>query len=75
MGRVERIAEGVYRIDAVPFRHAINVLLVRDGDAWTLVDTGVGSSADRIGRAIESLGAHPKTLRTRRRAILWADSV
>ena len=61
---VERLAEGVYRLDAVPIRNAINLLLVESGGSRTLIDAGVGSSAARVGRALGSLGVHPKDLRT-----------
>ena len=38
----EKIAAGVYRVDAIRFPNAINVLLLENDDGWTLVDTGVG---------------------------------
>jgi len=59
----ELIAPGVYRVDAVRFRGAINVLLLENDDGWTLVDTGVGSSAARIREAITSLGSGPEDLK------------
>lgn len=59
----ERIAEGVYRVDAIPLPNAINVLLIEDDDGWTLVDTGVGSSAGRIKQALSDLGSEPGDLK------------
>ncbi len=59
----ERIAEGVYRVDAIPFSNMINVLLVEDEGGWTLVDTGVGSSATRIKQALSALGSGPEDLK------------
>ena len=59
----ERIAHGVYRVDAIGFPNAINVLLLEDEDGWTLVDTGVGSSVDRIKNALAALGSGPEDLR------------
>ncbi len=59
----ELIAPGVYRVDALGLRSAINVLLLEDDDGWTLVDTGVASSAGRIREAITSLGSGPEDLK------------
>ena len=59
----ERIADGVYRVDAIGFSNAINVLLLEDEDGWTLVDTGVRSSAGRIKNALAALGAGPEDLK------------
>ena len=59
----ERIADGVYRVDAIGFSNAINVLLLEDEDGWTLVDTGVGSSVGRIKNALAALGAGPEDLK------------
>ena len=36
----EKIAPGVYRVDAIGFKNAINVLLLENDDGLTLVDTG-----------------------------------
>ncbi len=63
MTRPERIAEGVYRIDAIPIPTAISVLLIAGDDGWTLVDTGLGISASRIQSALRALGAGPDDLR------------
>ena len=63
MARPELVAEGVYRIDAIPIRNAISVLLLAGDDGWTLVDTGLGVSAGRIRSALEALGAGPSDLR------------
>lgn len=63
MSGPERIAEGVYRVDALPIPNAINVLLLAGADGWTLVDTGLGRSAGRIQSALRLLGAGPGDLR------------
>ena len=59
----ERLAPGVYRVDAIGFRNAINVLLLENDDGWTLVDTGVAGSVERIKGAITSLGSGPQDLK------------
>ena len=59
----EEIAPGVYRIDTIGIPNAISVLLVADGDGWTLIDTGVRSGALRIQEALSALGAGPRDLR------------
>lgn len=59
----ERIAQGVYRVDALPIKNTISILLVEDGEGWTLVDTGVGSSANRIKQALSALGSGPEGLK------------
>ena len=59
----ERVASGVYRVDAIPLSNAINVLLLEDEDGWTLVDTGVGSSVGRIKNALSALGSGPEDLK------------
>ncbi len=61
--RPERIAPGVYRVDAIGFKSAINVLLLENDDGWTLVDTGVAGSVERIKAAIASLGSGPGDLK------------
>ncbi len=53
----ERVASGVYRVDAVGLPNAISVLLLENEDRWTLVDTGLKSSAGRIRSALTALGA------------------
>lgn len=63
MASPEKIASGVHRVDAIPLQNAINVLLIEDEDGWTLVDTGVGSSANRIRSAVEALGSGPADLK------------
>lgn len=63
MAAPELVVPGVYRVDAIGLKNAINVLLVEDGDGWTLVDTGVPGSAERIKGAITSLGSGPDDLR------------
>lgn len=59
----ERVAPGVYRVDAVGIKNSISVLLLGNDDGWTLVDTGVGSSAPRIREALAALGSGPEDLR------------
>jgi len=59
----ELIAPGVYRVDAIGLKSAINVLLWGNDDGWTLVDTGLASSAGRIREAIASLGSGPDDLK------------
>jgi len=63
MAGPERVAPGVYRVDTVRFSNAISVLMIEDADGWTLVDTGVGSSAGRIRGALAALGAAPEDLK------------
>jgi glyoxylase-like metal-dependent hydrolase (beta-lactamase superfamily II) len=63
MAEPERLAPGVYRVDAVGLRNMISVLLLEDGDGYTLVDTGLASSAGRIREALISLGAGPENLK------------
>lgn len=59
----ERIATGVYRVDAIGLRHAISVLLLENDDGWTLVDTGLAGSVQRIKDALISLGSGPEDLK------------
>jgi glyoxylase-like metal-dependent hydrolase (beta-lactamase superfamily II) len=59
----EKIAPGVYRVDAFALRNAINVLLLENDDGWTLVDTGVAGSVERIKVALGSLGSGPEDLK------------
>jgi glyoxylase-like metal-dependent hydrolase (beta-lactamase superfamily II) len=61
--RPEKIAPGVYRVDAIRFPNAINVLLLENDDGWTLVDTGVEGSLDRIREALSALGSGPEDIR------------
>lgn len=64
MARVpENIAPGVYRVDAVGFRNAINVFLLENDDGWTLVDTGLAGSVERIKAAIATLGSGPEDVK------------
>lgn len=63
MAQPELVAEGVYRVDAVPIPNAISVLLLRGDDGWTLVETGLGVSAGRIRSALEALGPSPADVR------------
>lgn len=57
------IAPGVYRADAIGVKNMINVLLLENDDGWTLVDTGVEGSVDRIKDAIAALGSGPEDLK------------
>jgi glyoxylase-like metal-dependent hydrolase (beta-lactamase superfamily II) len=59
----ENIAPGVYRVDAIGFKNAINMLLLENDDGWTLVDTGVAGSVGRIKDAIAALGSGPDDLK------------
>jgi len=59
----EKIAAGVYRVDAIRFPNAINVLLLENDDGWTLVDTGAESEAGRIRDALAALGSGPEDLK------------
>lgn len=63
MASPELLAPGVYRVDAFRVPNAINVLLLENDDGWTLVDTGVASSAGRIEQALSALGSGPEDLR------------
>ena len=64
MARVpERIASGVYRVDAMGLSNSISVLLIDGDDWWTLVDTGMRASVLRIQEALAALGAGPNELR------------
>ena len=59
----EKIAPGVYRVDAIGLKNVINMLLLENDDGWTLVDTGVAGSVERIKNAITSLGSEPVELK------------
>lgn len=59
----ERIAAGVYRVDAVGWENTINLLLLENDDGWTLVDTGAVGSVERIKDALSSLGSGPGDLK------------
>lgn len=61
-GRAEEIGPGIYRIDAIRFANAINVLALSGEDGWTLVDTGMAGSAARVQAALAELGVGPSTL-------------
>lgn len=58
----ELVAPGVYRINAIGPKNAISVLLLENDEGWTLVDTGVGSSAGRIKEAVTALASDPEDL-------------
>ena len=59
----EKVAPGVYRVDAVGLKNAISVLLLENDDGWTLVDTGVAGSVGRIKDALSALGSGPTDLK------------
>src|SRR5829696_7076630 len=59
----EKIAAGVYRVDAIRFSNAVNVLLLENDDGWTLVDTGPEGEAARIRDALAALGSGPEDLK------------
>jgi glyoxylase-like metal-dependent hydrolase (beta-lactamase superfamily II) len=59
----EKLAAGVYKVDAIRFPNAINVLLLENDDGWTLVDTGGEGQADRVREALAALGAGPEDLK------------
>ena len=59
----ELVAFGVYRVDAVRPKNVLNVLVIEDGEGWTLVDTGVPPSPQRIKSAIAALGSGPDDLK------------
>ena len=63
MAGPQRIASGVYRVDAIGISNTISVLLIEGEDGWTLVDSGVGSSPGRIREALGSLGGAPESLK------------
>ncbi|MGH3145396.1 MAG: MBL fold metallo-hydrolase, partial [Rubrobacter sp.] len=50
-------------VNAIRFPNAISVLLLENDDGWTLVDTGVEDTADRIRDALSALGSGPEDLR------------
>jgi glyoxylase-like metal-dependent hydrolase (beta-lactamase superfamily II) len=50
-------------MDAIRFPNAISVLLLENDDGWTLVDTGVGASVERIKAALANLGSGPEDLK------------
>src|SRR5215212_10133529 len=59
----EKIAAGVYRVDAIRFSNAVNVLLLENDDGWTLVDSGPEGEAARIRDALAALGSGPEDLK------------
>jgi len=59
----ELVGPGVYRVDAMRLSNAINVLLLKNDDGWTLVDTGTENSVGRIRDAITALGSGPEDLK------------
>jgi hypothetical protein len=63
MAAPERVALGVYRVDAVGFSNAISVLLLEDAEGWTPADTSLGSNLERIRNGLVTLGATPEALK------------
>lgn len=63
MAAPELIAPGVYRLDVFRLKNAITVTLLENDDGWTLVDTGMESSPDRIREALATLGSGPEDLK------------
>ncbi|MBO0704698.1 MAG: MBL fold metallo-hydrolase [Candidatus Dormibacteraeota bacterium] len=61
-GHIEELSPGIYRIDAIRFANAINVLAISGEDGWTLVDTGLAGSPARIQAALAALGLGPPAL-------------
>jgi glyoxylase-like metal-dependent hydrolase (beta-lactamase superfamily II) len=59
----EKIAAGVYKVDAIRFPNAVNVLLLENDDGWTLVDTGAEGEAALIRDALSALGSGPEDLK------------
>ena len=59
----EKIAPGIYRVDAIPFKYKISVYLIAERDGWTLVDTALESSVTRIKEALLALGGDAETLK------------
>ncbi len=59
----ELVAPGVYRVDAIGLNNVLNVLLLENDDGWTLVDTGVPNSVERIKGAMASFGLGPGDLK------------
>jgi hypothetical protein len=45
MAAPERVASGVYRVDAIRMSNTISVLLLEDRDGFALVDTAVWRAA------------------------------
>lgn len=62
-GLPEKIAPGIYRLDALPIERAVSVFLIAESDGWTLIDTGVAASVGRITAALGALGGTPATLK------------
>jgi glyoxylase-like metal-dependent hydrolase (beta-lactamase superfamily II) len=58
----ERVAPGVYRVDAIGLPHTVSVLILEGEDGFTLVDTGLESSVGRIQQALAALGGGPEDL-------------
>jgi glyoxylase-like metal-dependent hydrolase (beta-lactamase superfamily II) len=63
MATPERVASGIYRVDAIGMSNVISVLLLEDRNGFALVDTGLGSSAGHIREALAGLGGRPEDLK------------
>ena len=59
----EKLAPGVYRVDALGVKYAISVFLIAERDGWTLIDTGLPGSVPRIKEALGALGGDAGTLK------------
>jgi glyoxylase-like metal-dependent hydrolase (beta-lactamase superfamily II) len=59
---VEELARNIFRIDAIPFPHLVSVLAVAGESGWTLIDTGIATSARRLQAALSRLGIRPAAL-------------
>lgn len=63
MSQPQQVAPDIYLVDAVGAPFKISTLLLRDGERWVLVDTGLSFSPERIQRALASLGGGLESLR------------
>lgn len=59
----EKLAPGIYRVDALPFKYKVSVYLIAERDGWTLIDTALESSVPRIKAALLALGGDAETLK------------
>ena len=56
---MEQLSDGVYRLGS----RWVNFYLVTDGDAVTVVDTGIGGYFPQIGPALQQLGRQPSDVK------------
>lgn len=59
----EKLAPGIYRVDALPVKYKVSVYLIAERDGWTLIDTALASSVPRIKAALVALGGDAATLK------------